>query len=162
MTEYYETKLKEGKEYQDFAAIELNKSGIIISLLTSEKYQREYGESLAGIEIKYDGKLENTGNLYFETNEKTRKENQVWAESGIFRKDNTWMYAIGNYTVLYLIPKKSLQRLYVKQHERKTIKEYIERECREGTSLGFTLPADWVEKYMAAHILRFGKSEKAA
>lgn len=167
MTEYYAKQLKVGKEYQDFAAIELNKSGIIISLLTSEKYQRDYGESLAGIEIKFDGKTETTGNLYFETHEKIRKENTIWAESGILRKDNTWIYGIGNYKVLYLISKNSLLRLYNKQHKlyphgKKTIDCYIERECGEGTSLGFTLPAEWVEKNMAAKVLRFEQSEKAA
>jgi len=155
MTEYYMEMLKEGKEYQDFAAIELLKVGISINLLTSEKYQKSHGESLAGIEIKHDRQIEKYGNIFFETHEKTKAENQFFVESGILRKDNTWIYAIGDYKVLYLLPKKRLQQLYRNQHERKTIESYQEKDIKNGTAKGFVLSADWVERTIAEKVLRF-------
>jgi hypothetical protein len=162
MTKEYEEKLKAGQEYQDYSQIELYKAGIPINILTSEKYQREYGESIAGIEVKLDRVLEKTGNLYFETHEKSNPCNYNYVESGILRNDNTWIYCIGNYDVMYLIPKLSLRRLYDIQHNRereKRIECYIERETP--TSMGFTLNADWVEKYTAARVLRFNNSTYA-
>jgi len=159
MTSEYEEKLKAGQEYQDYSQIELYKAGIPIGILTSEKYQRECGESIAGIEVKLDRKLEKTGNVYFETHEKSNANNKYFVESGILRNDNTWIYCIGNYDVMYLIPKLSLRRLYEMQHNREPEKRldcYVEREIP--TSKGFTLNADWVEKHIAAKVLRFNNS----
>jgi len=156
MTEEYAKNLAAGKDYQDFAQIELYKSGIPIGVLTSEKYQRDYGESIAGIEVKLDRKLAETGNLYIETHEKSNKNNKYYVESGILRNDNTWIYCIGNYDVMYLIAISSLRRLYQKEHNKKLndrMKGYIERKTE--TSIGFTLNADWVEKHIAAKVLRF-------
>jgi hypothetical protein len=156
MTDQYAEKFKAGTEYQDYSQLELYKAGIPIGVLTSKKYQRKYGESIAGMEVKLDRKLEETGNLYFETHEKSDEKNLNFVESGILRNDNTWIYCIGNYKIMYLIPKRSLQRLYEQQHGReldKRLECYVEHKIP--TSMGFTLSADWVEKHMAAKVLRF-------
>ena len=153
MTEVYAERLTAGKEYQDFVSLELYKTGIPIGLLTSEKYQKNYGETIAGIEIKYDRLLYETGNLYFETHEKSNAENIDYVYSGIFRKDNAWLYGIGNYKILYIVPKLSLQRLYCQQKNNCTLECYKERKTP--TSLGFTLNAEWVEEKIAAKVLRF-------
>ena len=155
MTEVYAERLTAGKEYQDFTALKLYEAGIPIGLLTSEKYQRNYGENIAGIEIKLDRRLEETGNLYFETHEKSNAGNIDYVFSGIFRKDNAWLWGIGGYRILYIIPKLSLQRLYYKHHGNITLNCYKERNTP--TSMGFTLNAEWVEKYLAARVLRFEK-----
>jgi hypothetical protein len=156
MTKEYEEKLRAGREYQDYAQISLFKAGILIGVLTSERYQKEYGESIAGIEVKLDRVLEKTGNLYFETHEKSNSSNYNYVESGILRKDNTWIWCIGNYDVMYLIPKISLRRIYEAQRMGKRIECYRERETP--TSKGFTLNAAWVEKNIASKVLRFKNS----
>jgi len=82
-------------------------------------------------------KLAETGNLYFETAEKTRPENPKFIESGILRNDNSWLYAIGNYTVVYVFSKKRLQRIW---RHRSKYPWLVLREAKIGTSKGFTMP----------------------
>lgn len=156
----YNTQLQIGKEFEDFAMYQLYKMGIPISMFTSQKYQH-IGESLAGVEIKFDGKMADTGNLYFETHEKTRADMKGWTQSGILRKDNTWLFCIGDYSKLYLIGKKQLVIIY-------------ERYCNGGngaktftirsteTSRGFTLSCEYVEKYLAIKIIGTNNMEKIA
>jgi hypothetical protein len=148
--------LKKGKEYQDFIQIELMKHGIFIGVLTSEKYQITHGETVTGIEIKFDDLLKKTGNLFIETHEKSNAKNRDFIESGILRNDNTWLYAIGDYSVIYLISKTSLQRFYKIRHykpQQESVDGYAEKTIN--TAKGFIIKADWVEKNMAAKVIRF-------
>lgn len=162
MTEDYERKKRESEKYQDFVQIELYKVGIPICIIQSKKYQIEYGESIGGWEIKQDCVMARTGNVWIETHEKSNATNKNYVESGILRKDNTWMYCIGDYTRLYIIPKNSLVRLYEREHKKLPayrMREYEEKQTP--TSIGFTLKADWVGKYMAAKVLYFGARDNA-
>ncbi|MBQ1790376.1 MAG: hypothetical protein II008_09370 [Oscillospiraceae bacterium] len=113
MNDYYRQHLQMGLEYQDFVIDQLCKHGIFIGAYSSRKYQLEKGESVSGIEIKYDGKMKGTGNLYIEVEEKSDEQVPNYSSSGIFRKDNTWLYLIGNYDEAFMFSKVQLQRVYL-------------------------------------------------
>lgn len=133
MTEYYREMLEVGGEFQDFVIdLLLRELGLAISMYSSRRYQATRGESAQGVEIKFDRKLHETGNLYIEVAEKTRPENPDWVPSGIYRNDNSWLYAIGDYTILYLFSKKWLQRLHASG-------KYDVITIDRGTSRGFLL-----------------------
>ena len=111
MTGYYKEKLKQGLEYQDFVMMNLHKAGIVLQNIQSSKYQLKR-ENLLGLEIKFDDQMGNTGNIYFETHEKTNAENENWIPSGILRDDECWLYGIGNYENFYIFSKKRLVAVY--------------------------------------------------
>lgn len=138
MNEYYSIKLQQGLEYQDFISKALN-----ITNYSSKKYQYDLGENSLGIEIKLDTRFEETGNIYFETHEKTRAENANFVESGINRKDNSWLYLIGNYKKAFVFAKKYLPKIL--------------ENCREvtiSTSKGLLLPIEKAERF-AIRIFNF-------
>ena len=110
--------LEIGHEFQDFIVERLIKDmGISVSIFQSKKYQFSKGESLQGVEIKYDArstgdctyyKCTPTGNVGIEIAEKSRAELYKWSESGIYRLDNSWLYIVGNYDCAWVFSKKHL------------------------------------------------------
>lgn len=139
MTDYYKEKLEQGLQYQDFIMDLLIKElGITLSNYSSKKYQYNIGENKQGIEIKNDDKFKTTGNIYIETAEKSNADNISYVASGIYRSDNTWLYVIGDYELVYIFSKKYL----VKLHEAKQF-----REVTTPTSKGMLLDKNNSEKY---------------
>lgn len=115
MTDYYLNCFNKGLEYQDFIMQKLlDNLGIPISNFSSKKYQFSYGENLQGIEIKYDDKYKNTGNIYIEVAEKSNPNNKEYIPSGIMRNDNSWLYAIGDYSILFIFGIQILKLQYNK------------------------------------------------
>lgn len=118
----HEDSFEIGLEFQDFVMIKLIElMGFNISYFQSKKYQFQYGESLQGIEIKYDARCTGdctyyknnpTGNVVIECFEKTHKDNPKWIPSGILRNDNTWLYVVGNHDQIWIFSKKRLKNLY--------------------------------------------------
>jgi hypothetical protein len=151
MTALYARRLREGLEYQDFAVRKLYEAGIPLACFPSMKYQNAAGENAGGVEIKSDREMSKTGNVYFETAEKSDPANRAYVPSGICRNDNTWIYAIGDYSVLYLCAKNRLRRIFEGQR-----KPPGHRLVENGTnaSVGMLLPVAFVE-LTAAKILRF-------
>jgi hypothetical protein len=109
----------------------------------SKKFQYSTGENLQGIEIKFDDKMNTTGNVYIETMEKSDPNNLKYIESGIFRNDQSWLYLIGNYSVIYIFSKKHLQLMHDSNKYRKVT---------TATSIGFLVPILDAEKYCAYKI----------
>jgi len=136
--EYYENNLKAANEYQDFVCIHLIKKGIVLSNMSSQKFQNELGENLQGFEIKFDRLFRQTNNLYIEVAEKSNPSNMNYVKSGIFRNDNSWIYAIGDYEGIYLIQKKVLKSMYEKNRF---------KEVKKPTSIGMLLPLYEADKY---------------
>lgn len=137
--EYYKNNLKEAHEYQDYVCEQLIKNlGISITNYQSKKYQFNKGENLQGVEIKYDKKFAKTGNLYIETHEKSNPNNQEYVKSGIYRLDNSWLYAIGDYQVIYIFSKRYLQTFH-RSNKFKNI--------TTPTSKGFLINKENAEKY---------------
>jgi hypothetical protein len=142
---YYKEQLEKGIEFQDYVNSLLFDIGIVVVQYQSRRYQFERGENSGGIEIKFDDKFERTGNLYIECAEKSHPNNDHYMPSGIYRYDNSWLYAIGNYEVVYLFVTKHLRWL----HERKPL---IGKQTP--TSRGFLLPEILAKKYAARTLSR--------
>jgi len=147
--DYTVGKRAEGDEYEDFVIDELYKIGLPIVNYKSRVYQYMVGENKTGIEIKFDGNLKKRGNFYIETAEKSHPDNENYVASGIYRKDNSWLWAIGNRERIHIYGKKDLKLLYAS-------KKYQEVENETHTSKGFLLPT---EKSKLPHI---GDAEKYA
>ena len=104
--------LQVGAEYLDFVMETLQKRGVILQPYTSKKKQFNVGESLQGWEVKLDNRFTETGRLSIEIAEKTSASQLNWTPSGIYRRDNTWLYIQGNYEYFYIFMKKILIRLH--------------------------------------------------
>ncbi len=142
---YYKEKLEQGLQYQDFIMDLLIKElGITLSNYTSKKWQYNIGENKQGIEIKFDDKYKTTNNIYIEIAEKSDPSNYAYVESGIYRKDNTWLYIIGDYSTVYIFSKKYLVYLH---------KKNIFKEVNIPTSKGFLIDIKNANKYCLKKII---------
>ena len=94
----FKADLKEAEEFQDWVMERLLKEGIVFLQYSSAKNQINKGESISGIEVKYDMRFAETGNFYIETSARNRAGKLM--PSGIYRNDNTWLWVVGNYGVL--------------------------------------------------------------
>ena len=139
----YNEKLDEGQEYQDYVALVLFEHGIVLTNFQTKKYQLKYGENKQGIEIKRDGRFRETNNLYIETEEKSDACNPFFVESGILRKDNAWLFVIGDEQTIYIFSKTILVGLFNTKKYRMTETE---------TSKGMLLPLKIADKYCAKKI----------
>lgn len=130
---YRQEKIESGLRYQDFVVRSCwDDIGLAIALYCSKKYQQDEGESRSGIEIKHDERYAETGNLWIETAEKKKPRPGPYAPAGILRKDNTWLYIIGNRNIVFIFAKKHLCRLFETGN-------YPTLENGTKTSLGFLL-----------------------
>jgi hypothetical protein len=120
---YHKDSLSIGQEYQDFIIEKLHlNTGITVATFSSKKYQFNKGETMQGFEIKYDSRstgdctyneeITATGNVGIEVAEKSNPNNTNFIPSGIYRKDNTWMYVVGNYDCAWIFAKNILKELH--------------------------------------------------
>lgn len=131
MNEYYKDRLEVGLQFQDFVTdILFTELFIPLSSYQSKKYQLK-GENKQGVEIKFDDKFKDSGNLYIEIAEKSNPNNPTFIDSGIYRNDNTWLYIIGNYQILFIFGKSTLKLLH---------KDKRYRSIEIPTSKGFLIP----------------------
>lgn len=130
--------IEEGYEYQDFISVKLLKLGMNLNQFVSRKYQYEIGESVSGIEVKYDKKMNQTGNIYIELEEKHYGSNFV--PSGVNRQDNTWIYLIGDKTVAYMFLKHQLKFLC------DNYEKYKFKKVETETSKGILIPLKFLEE----------------
>lgn len=130
--DYYKRNLESAIEFQDYVSSLLFDRGLVVVQYGSRKYQFERGENSGGIEIKHDQKLKQTGNLYIECSEKADPARSAYTASGIYRDDNAWLYAIGDYSRVYLFAKSTLQLLHKTNRYTSAVIT---------TSTGFLLPA---------------------
>ena len=149
---YYNDMLKEGLEYQDFIFDLLYKLGLPLISYSSKMYQINKGENKSGIEIKYDKKFSKTGNFWIEFLEKSNVNNEKWIKSGIDRDDNTWLYLMGDYEVIYVFSKRHL-----KMHKER-LKKNGSRPMYNNmnTSVGFLLSKRQAD-FMAVRIIKKGE-----
>ena len=131
--------LEEVYIYQDFISIQLlKKLGWSINQLASRKYNIEVGESIAGVEIKNDKKMAETGNIYVELEELARTGKFV--PSGVNRQDNTLLWCIGDMKMAYILVKKQLKFL-CDHYERFGFKK-----VEAPTSKGILIPTKWLDQ----------------
>lgn len=147
--DYYAAKLEQGLEFQDVVVRELYQRGIVVVGYASRRFQIGHGENMLGAEIKRDGRFRETGNLYIETAEKSHPDRPDYVPSGICRKDNGWLYVIGDEKTLYIFSTKHLASLECK-YPRKEIP----------TSRGFVMPLEDAERYCVRKIDLEDKDEQ--
>jgi len=132
---YRRNKIESGLLYQDFIVdLMLQVLRFPVTIYSSRLYQTTVGEGPAGVQIKHDEKFARTGNLWIEVAEKARPRAGDYVPSGIYRDDNSWLYVIGNYDIVFVFTKVLLQ-LYAASGR------YPIQENLTGTSKGFLLPA---------------------
>ena len=90
-------------------------------------------------------------NYDIETREKSHSTNIQYVRSGIYRDDNSWLFCIGNYRVLFIFGKKTLQRLDLHNPR------WIYRPIRTPTSQGFCIPIDRAQQ-LAERVIYFEKA----
>lgn len=133
--EYHKNRLEEGHEFQDLINEYMTKNhNMPIIYYTS--YKRQYGgESFNGIEVKYDKRSLTSENLFILTRIKNRANK--WQESGLYKKDNTTWFIIGNNKEAWMISKHILLQ---------AVKGCIEVENSTGTTQGYLLPKAMANK----------------
>ncbi len=145
MTEYYREKYEQSLLFQDMMVDAFAAQGIPLSIYSSKEFQFKKGESRQGVEIKHDTLWPTTGNVYIEVAEKSQPEMPRYTPSGILRKDNTKLYAIGNEKRVWVFAKRHLlaEWLEAKQSTRRR---------QTPTSIGFVIPIEQAD-VMAAWII---------
>lgn len=153
--EYRRVKIETGLRYQDFVCdVFLQICGIPIVQYASQLYQMSVGESRQGFEIKHDEKFSKTGNLWIEVAEKARPRNGDYVSSGIYREDNSWLYIIGDYDIIFIHAQRILRAI-------SECGRYEIRENDTRTSRGFLLNNGNSEKW-ALRILKPNARDKIA
>ena len=142
MTEYYASKLEQGLRFQDCVTDWLYDHGMVIVTYVS-KARGMSAENRFGVEIKRDDRFRETGNLFIETAEKSHPDNPQYVASGIYREDNSWLYAIGDEKTLWIFAKRLLTMLD-KRYERREIP----------TARGYIMPTIDGDKYCAKKLER--------
>ena len=143
--DYRQVQIEDGVRFQDFVVDLAWQAGLVIAQYASKTYQLAIGESRSGVEIKYDKKYKTTGNLCIEVAEKARPRPGDYAKSGIMREGH-WLYAIGDYDVVFFFPNNFLIALYEATNGGGRPKY---RRYETPTSQGFLLPDEDGRKYAA-------------
>jgi len=108
--DYRDNKIESGLLYQDFIVdLMLQVLRFPVTTYSSRLYQTTVGEGPCGVEIKHDEKYATTKRLWIEVAEKARPRDGDYAPSGICRDDNSWLYIIGNYDVVFVFSKVLLR-----------------------------------------------------
>lgn len=147
MTSTYAARLEQGQRFQDYATGILYRHGII-ALCNSSKSMQLLGESIQGIEIKLDTRWKTTGNIYVEVAEKSDPNNSNYVPSGIYRKDNTWLWVIGDESEVFLFSKRQLQVAH-------GLKRF--KTVETSTSRGFLLPVSDARKFWSVMTIKGGQ-----
>lgn len=139
-TDYYLNQLETSHRFEVYIDYCFRQRGYDIGLYYGKKQQYSQGETKAGIEIKCDRKLRETGNVYIEYQERMTREG-VWVDSGILKPDETKYFLIGTEEEFYILPREALYGLYTRVVLQG---EYIPgvkkvREKTHGTSKGFII-----------------------
>lgn len=136
-TQYYKDKLVEGQRYENFVMSRWPEVYPNRKLtIRDSKYAQLEGETEEGVEIKYDGRMEDTGRVYIEMQEKTHIDNENYILSGIYRNDNSKLFLIGNMTQWFLFSKEKLVWLD------RLDPPFLYRPKPTGTSIGFCIPIE--------------------
>ena len=156
---YYKNQLSKGNDFEQYVYDTLAAIGIVITKPSVTKAdQIAIGENSAGVEIKRDGNMNRTGNLFIEVKEKVIKRTATgvidsWVDSGIYRNDNSWLYVIGDEDRIFIFSKKMLQRLDNWYYDNPVlgkpyrVKKYQHVDIKMYTSIGYLLPITDAEKY---------------
>ena len=135
----YGRDLQRGLEYEDYVyTLMVRHLGLVTVPYVSALWQNKIGENSAGIEIKFNDKFDQTGNLYIETYRKSHPDQTDYKRSGILREDNGWLFITGTRKKVFMFTRRMLAGLRDRYSETVT-----------ATSKGFLLPEADAMKYAA-------------
>lgn len=133
---YYDRMLEHGLVFQDIITTALYQRGLVIVGYSSRRFQNERGENMLGAEIKRDDKFRNTGNLYIEVAEKSHPNRPYYTPSGIMRNDNSWLFVIGDESMVWIFSTLWLRKMVARWHK-----------VEKPTSIGHLMPIVDADKY---------------
>ena len=151
--EYYAF-VEDGNRFMDYSTeLLLKHKGIVATPYSSRKYQNGTGETIQGIEFKWDKKIKQYGTMFIETH--CKNKNGEYQEGGIYSKNNTWLYAQGDYDTLYYFSVKTLRTLCNQKGDKGNYPNvdasngwrYFRLETPQKSAKGFKLPIEDAEKY---------------
>lgn len=145
--DYHAEKMKEGEEYQDYLTDRFASRGLCPGTYASKRYQYGKGENRLGMEIKLDRKYHTTGQLYIETHEKGHPSRPDYVRSGIYRNDNSWLFAIGDERATWVFSIKLLRALDRAKVRKGDIEIGRYQHKQTATSQGFVVPLADADKY---------------
>ena len=103
--------------------------------------QQYGGENAAGIEIKRDMRLRETGNLYIEYAEKHDPRSSQWVPSGILKNDNSRFFLLGDFGQFYVLRRDDLLSLYRDLEAGRPVPPGVRwANAGRNTSRGFVIP----------------------
>lgn len=144
--DYFIQKLTLSHRFEIYIDCMFQRRGLDIGLYYGRDLQYS-GENAAGIEIKRDMRLLETGNLYIEYSEKHDPRSSQWVPSGILKNDNSRFFLLGDFGQFYVLRKAYLQALYQDLMVSRPVPPGV-RLVRAGrnTSLGFVIPSALAEE----------------
>ena len=151
--------LKQLEESQEFVSywIELinRKTSMELTPIYSSTLQRKMlCDTREGFEFKYDRKSSTSKNFWIEIAEKNDPTQEDFVDAGICRKDNAWMYCMGDFEKLWFLPKRKLLEEY-KKGEHKILSN------KAGTSRGFLLDKGYASQNISVLEITANLEEKA-
>ncbi len=145
----FEERLRDGKGFEIFVQKRLRPFGLDVGVYTSVEGQHQFGESRMGLEIKYDRKMRETGNVFIEVSEKRHADEGTFRPAGICANDNHWLYGIGDEQEFVVFGRRTLQRIWFGVQRGLLATTGITQK-QIATSVGFVIPLalarSWAER----------------
>ena len=136
-SKHHDIKREQSERYQDFAKrLWLHTKKEELEFYETQEEQYTIGESVQGVEVKYDIRSYKTGNLYIEDS-RVKIQGYSFSSFWYLSKDNTVTWLIGTYHYAYIIPKS----LLIAYHKKMQPKEFV---ISLGTSRGFLIPRSYI------------------
>ena len=110
----YGTLLRLGDDFARHVLRLFQLEGKAIAFIEGYANQLKYGDTDVGIEVKFDRRLHDTGNLFIEIDER-RTVDKPFVASGIYRDDLSRWYLIGDYSRCYVFKKEALVALHMRR-----------------------------------------------
>lgn len=129
----FKNELKQSREFVNYWIGVINRKMCwkLTPVDSSKLQQTQLCDTQEGFEFKWDKKFEDTGNFWIEIEEKHHPDQEKYIPSGILRDDNTVFYCIGNFNILYFVPKRTLLTAYnsgkwtIRENNQKTSKGFL-------------------------------------
>ena len=153
----YLQKIKESHEFVNYW-IEIINRKISLELTpihSSNLQRRSLCDTREGFEFKNDKISTTSKNFWIEIAEKNNPSQDEFFPSGICRKDNAWMYCMGDFEKLWFLPKRKLLEEYAS-------KKWTVIPNKEGTSMAFLLDKEYVAKNISVLEITANLEEKVA
>jgi len=134
MSATYQQLLEVGQRFESFVLSQFaSRYGAILTPCHTIDSQRRYGDTVFGLEIKFDRKLHLTRNLCIETSSKKDRDQPTFSPDSIFSLSSAWLYGIGDTNEFYIFTTRALRTFAMSDQFAKYANE---------TSRGFLIPRE--------------------